>query len=430
MDYDVIVIGAGVAGLSAAADLLALGLDVLVLEARNKPGGRIQTEHEFASHPIERGAEFVHGENVCTWEIIRKCGLHALLALDDDNGFFIDVGGQFLPLPQTVRSPGGQALEFLSSRKPGVYQLAEDWVKTGKPDIDLASMLDANGIVLDPKFLPIVSHSFEGLHAAGLRQLGAYGLIETSYEGDGDTDFRIAEGYSSLVYHFERQIPIQYNAPVKTVKWTESGVRLATATEQALKARKAIITIPLAQLQRKAIRFDPVLPQDKQGAITHLGVGHIIKLILRFHEPFWPAKMECFATDKHTGFWWRPGWNRSDEAPVLTAYSGANLADRLVKLGEDAAIQIALEDLTRIFGDRVRKRYVNGILLNWQTEPFIEMAYSYCPVGAAGLRAVLSHPVGGALFFAGEATSVKRSATVHGAIESGWRVAKELSEKL
>jgi monoamine oxidase len=303
-------------------------------------------------------------------------------------------------------------------------------VKIGKPDTDLASMLDAYGIVLDPKFSPIISHSFEGLHAAGLRRLGVYGLIETSYEGDGDTDFRIAEGYSSLVYHLERQIPIQYNAPVKTVKWTESGVRLATAAGQAPKARKAIITIPLVQLQRKAIRFDPALPQDKQDAITRLGAGHIIKLILRFHEPFWPAKMECFATDKHTGFWWRPGWNRSDEAPVLTAYAGANLADRLVKLGDDAAIQTALEDLTKIFGNRAQTRYVNGIVLNWQTEPFIEMAYSYCPVGAAGLRAVLSHPVGDVLFFAGEATSLERSATVHGAIESGRRVAKEARGKL
>jgi monoamine oxidase len=140
--------------------------------------------------------------------------------------------------------------------------------------------------------------------------------------------------------------------------------------------------------------------------------------------------MECFATDKHTGFWWRPGWNRPDEASVLTAYAGAALADRLVRLGNEAAIQIALDDLTQLFGNPVKTKYTGGMVLNWQAEPYIEMAYSFCPVGAAGLRRVLSYPVEGVLFFAGEATSVERNATVHGAIESGRRAAKEVSAAL
>src|ERR1700736_2744414 len=82
MDCDVIVVGAGMAGLSAASELRALGLDVLVLEARNRVGGRVDTDYEFAPHPIERGAEFVHGENVVTWELIRKVGLQTLSALE------------------------------------------------------------------------------------------------------------------------------------------------------------------------------------------------------------------------------------------------------------------------------------------------------------------------------------------------------------
>jgi monoamine oxidase len=426
MDHDVIVVGAGMAGLSVASELRALGLDVLVLEARDKIGGRVDTNYEFTSHPIERGAEFVHGENVVTWELIRRFGLHSLAALEDDNNFFIDVAGQSLPITQAAKLPGGDSLKFMSTR-PGVYDLARAWVKSRKPDTDLSSMLKANGVVLDPEFYPIVSYSFEGLDAAGLQQLGVYGLVETSYAGDGDADFRIAEGYSSLSDHLARQLRIRLAEPVDRVTWNSAGARVATASGATLEARKIVITVPLAQLQQNAIRFEPPLTPDKQNAINRLGAGHIVKIVLQFEDPFWPAHMECFATDKRTGFWWRPGWNRSNEAPVLTAYAGATLADRLVKFGNDAAVQIALEDLSQLFGNQAKTKYTSGMVLNWQREPYIEMAYSFCPVGAAGLRRVLSYPIDGVLFFAGEATSVERNATVHGAVESGRRAAKEVS---
>jgi monoamine oxidase len=429
MECDVIVVGAGMAGLSAASELRVLGLDVLVLEARNKIGGRVDTDYEFASHPIERGAEFVHGENVVTWKLIRKFGLQTLSALEDDESFFIDAAGQFLPITQAAKLPGGDSLKFMSTR-PGVYELAKAWVKSRKPDIDLSSMLKAYGVVLDPKFYPIVSHSFEGLDAAGLQQLGVYGLVETSYEGDGDADFRIAEGYSALSHHLARELQIRLAEPVDRITWNASGARVTTAAGSTLETRHIVITVPLAQLQRSAIRFEPPLTPDKQNAINRLGAGHIVKIILQFDDPFWPASMECFATDRHTGFWWRPGWNRPDEASVLTAYAGAALADRLVRLGNEAAIQIALDDLTQLFGNPVKTKYTGGMVLNWQAEPYIEMAYSFCPVGVAGLRRVLSYPVEGVLFFAGEATSVERNATVHGAIESGRRAAKEVSAAL
>jgi monoamine oxidase len=429
MDCDVIVVGAGMAGLSAASELRTLGLDVLVLEARNKIGGRVDTDYEFTSHPIERGAEFVHGQNVVTWELIRKFGLQTLSALEDDDSLFIDAAGQFLPITQAAKLPGGDSLRFMSTR-PGVYELAKAWVKARKPDIDLSSMLQVYGVVLDPKFYPIVSHSFEGLDAAGLQQLGVYGLVETSYEGDGNADFRIAEGYSVLSHLLARELQIRLAEPVDRVTWNASGARVTTVTGSTLETRKIVITIPLAQLQQSAIRFEPLLTPGKQNAINRLGAGHIVKIILQFDDPFWPASMECFATDKHTGFWWRPGWNRPDEAPVLTAYAGATLADRLVRLGNETAIQIALEDLKQLFGNSVKTKYNRGIVVNWQAEPYIEMAYSFCPVEAAGLRRVLSYPVEGVLFFAGEATSVERNATVHGAIESGRRAAKEVSAAL
>src|SRR5258708_20486568 len=115
MDHDVIVVGAGMAGLSVASELRALGLDVLVLEARDKIGGRVDTNYEFTSHPIERGAEFVHGENVVTWELIRGWGLHTLSAVEGDDHFFIYSAGPFFQMSHARNIPVARAVHFISS---------------------------------------------------------------------------------------------------------------------------------------------------------------------------------------------------------------------------------------------------------------------------------------------------------------------------
>jgi monoamine oxidase len=279
-------------------------------------------------------------------------------------------------------------------------------------------------VKLYPKLYPLINHSFQGLHAAGLQSLGVYGLVETSYAGDGAMNFRIVEGYSSLFR--DHNLSIRFSDPAQTVAWDKAGARISTKTGLVFKTRKAIITVPLAQLQKGAVQFEPALPPNKREAIRQLGAGHITKLVLRFRERFWPPGMERFATEKCTGFWWRPGWGRTDEEPILTAYAGAELADRLSRSRHDDAVQIGLDDLTGLFGKQARDLFQKATLVNWQKEPHIGMGYSFCPPGAAGFRAILSQPVGDVLFFAGEATSVTRAATVHGAIESGLRAALEL----
>ncbi|MBV9276213.1 MAG: FAD-dependent oxidoreductase [Verrucomicrobia bacterium] len=424
IEYDAVVIGAGAAGLTAASELQAQGLNIVVLEARQKAGGRIDTDYAFASYPIERGAEFIHGENVCTWQLVRRQQLRTLPAMDNDDALFIDALGHFLPLPEFSRRPEGESLQYMSSRHPGIYQLAENWVNSGKPDTSVDSLLEACGVKLYPGLYPLINHSFQGLHAAGLQRLGVYGLVETSYADDGTMNFRIVEGYNRLFR--DHNLSIRFSDPVQTVAWDKTGARIKTKAGLVFETYKAIITLPLAQLQKEAVRFEPALPPNKTEAIRRLGAGHITKLVLRFGERFWPSDMERFATEKCTGFWWRPGWGRPDEEPILTAYAGAELADRLSRSGRHDAVQIALDDLTSLFGKQAKDQFQNAILANWQMEPHIGMGYSFCPAGATGFRALLSCPVDNVLFFAGEATSVTRAATVHGAIESGLRAAHEV----
>ncbi|MEM6426057.1 MAG: NAD(P)/FAD-dependent oxidoreductase, partial [Cyanobacteria bacterium P01_D01_bin.128] len=187
-----------------------------------------------------------------------------------------------------------------------------------------------------------------------------------------------------------------------------------------------VITVPLALLQANAVAFDPPLPETKVRAVHGLGVGHITKLILKFDQPFWADELESCLTTLDTQLWWRPGWRRHREAPVLTAFTGANGADKLGALGQEGAIQAGVQNLEQMFERPLADRVVDARFVDWQSDPYAQMAYSYVPVGGAGVRSQLAQPVEQVLFFAGEATHPTRAATVHGALESGIRAAQEI----
>lgn len=136
--------------------------------------------------------------------------------------------------------------------------------------------------------------------------------------------------------------------------------------------------------------------------------------------------MESCLTPLDTQFWWRPGWQRRNEAPVLTAFIGATGADTLGALGQDGAIQAGLQHLEQMFEMPLVARLTDARFVDWQADPYARMAYSYVPVDGVELRSQLAQPVDQVLFFAGEATHPTRAATVHGALESGNRAAHEI----
>ncbi|MEO1182255.1 MAG: FAD-dependent oxidoreductase, partial [Cyanobacteria bacterium J06636_28] len=136
--------------------------------------------------------------------------------------------------------------------------------------------------------------------------------------------------------------------------------------------------------------------------------------------------LESCSTTLDTQLWWRPGWKRNHEAPVLTAFTGVTGADKLGALGRAGAIREGLQDLEQMFDLPLSDRLVDALFVDWQADPYARMAYSYGPVNGVGLRSQLAQPVNQTLFFAGEATHTTRAATVHGALESGVRAASEI----
>lgn len=406
----VIVIGAGMAGLAAAQRLRTEGAQVVVLEARDRIGGRVHTDHSLASHPVELGAEYIHGDRVITWDLLDAAGINETIpTFTDDRHLAVYTDERLLQYPEAFDLDGWALLERLENAR---------WPRH---DLSLADWLGED--------IPAwVNHSIASDYATDVDQLGLMGFLEATYAGDGEGDARIAAGYGRLVESLADGLDIRLNNIVERITYTTDGATVTTDTD-TYRADAVIVTLPLGVLKAGAVVFDPPLPEAKHDAITRLGAGMVNKIVLKFDTPFWDPSLEALVTDLETQLWWRAGWGRSDEAPILTALVGGRSGANLSAMSDDAAIQLGLSDLGRMFRrDDLASRLVEGRFVNWGADPYSRMGYSYVPVGAAGLRSVLATPVGRSLYFAGEATNVTHPATVHGAILSGWRAARELSQ--
>lgn len=411
------MIGAGAAGLVAGRRLKRAGYDVILLEARDRIGGRVWTRYDLAPHPVELGGEWIHGDKAITWSLMRDYGLHALDEWDwEQNSTYVDdqllEPGVLLALPQDV--------ELLSSQSD--KKALEAWQNTGRPD---GPMTDVWGMDAG---LPTLFHNYNiTVHAAQPEHLGVYGYLEGSRRQDGEGDFFIVEGYSRLMECLAEGQEVRLNTPINRLVWNESGVTAHMQTGETFEAACAVVTLPLGVLQAGDVTFDPVLPAEKQAAINGLGKAKVNKLILRFKEQFWSEQMSCLLTTLDSQMWYRPGWGRENEAPILTGYMGGEAANRFAALGEEGAIQEGLRQLEQMFGVRdLQSQVETAYFMTWATDPYSKLCYSYVPVGGAGQRDKLAAPVERVLFFAGEATSRECSGTVHGALESGFRAADEV----
>lgn len=441
MTTDVVIIGAGVAGLSAARELSGAGRKTCIIEARDRVGGRVLTRHlPDLPVPLELGAEFIHGETPSTFGIVDAASLTAC-ELPDNHWWSANGRWQLVDFWEHIESV---------QRKVG----------TLRQDMSFAAFLRSRRNIA-PRLRELALGFVEGYHAAHADRISALALSSADQEQDdprGNRQFRILDGYDALVEWLRAGLDPGRNETllgtvVTAIRWRKGAVEIETRgadgrASAAVRASAALITIPIGvwkapREQEGSIRFDPPLT-DKSNAASRLEAGHVVKIIFRFRERFWddPSFLRrrtgrtpaeglplnfVHASDRFMPTWWTSAPVRS---PLLTGWAGGHAADALLAEGAEAMNDRALDSLARIFG--MRRRTLDGLLAgsfthDWQRDPFSRGAYSYAGVGGRAAHRALARPVEKTLYFAGEATSADQTGTVAGAIVSGRRAAQEIT---
>jgi monoamine oxidase len=414
---DVLIIGAGVAGLIAARDLTAAGARVLVLEARDRLGGRVMTHHT-PDGPVELGAEFVHGAVEETLSVAREA---ALPLRETDRG-----------APRVTGAGRETAADFLSAMDVVLAYASPDG-----PDESFRHLVDRVdvGAEIKARCLGLV----EGYHAADPVRISVLSLLKNKAADErpgANRQFRFVGGYDGLVAAiFQRIDPglceVRLSTVVTAVTWGRRRVVVRTSAGEELAAPQLIVTVPLGVLKAGAIAFSPRLA-DKEDAVGRLEMGDAQRVSLCLASDAWVAPDRFppggFLMTGEPPFpvWWV---SRPPPFPVVTGWSGGRNARALGQRSGAARVDAAVAALAAALGadaGRLRQDLRGGFSHNWLADPFSRGAYSYAGVGGSEAGDELAVPIDGTLFFAGEATeSDGQNGTVHGAIASARRAAKQ-----
>lgn len=418
---DAIVVGAGMAGITAARDLVQAGYKVAVLEARDRVGGRIMTVHDFCGGPVEAGAEFVHGRDAATMKEVRDAGL-ALRGSPQMRRTAFNLGGATRWLPIMCLHPGTWACAGMRGKI----------ARSQAPDLSAREFIDRHGYrgrarqLTEMTFLQHLPGSADDVGVLGFVEDGVLDL-QTRY------NHRVVTGYSSLPRRLSDGLDIRLNTVVKAIIWEGQKACVDISGGPRLEARAVISTVPVGVLKSGAIRFEPELPASKQQALSLIESGPIIKILLHFRASFWPKWMEmCACATGPVNLYWSVFRNVNHRPPVLTGYCIGPRATALAAQSIEKAIRIVINDLQRLFPNSTPQHdLVDYRMVNWAADPFAQGGYSFLRPGAQGARAGLRAANTGALYWAGAGTESKPvSELVETAYLSGLRAAAEVRKDL
>ena len=397
---EVIVVGAGAAGLAAADQLARAGRSVLVVEARDRIGGRCETHRvPGLPVPVELGAEFVHGRPQTTMELLSKAGIPAV---DSTRTQLVAVDGKL------------QSVNIFTQAQ----RVAKKKV-TGR-DLSFRAFLARQRL---PRLTrTLATMMVQGFDAADPRLASAREIIEEWSGGSlGLSQPRPWGGYGALLQSLiTGEFQVQLQTQVRAIRWKRGSVELRgtfRGEPWSAWAPRAVITLPIGVL--------PSILKEKNAALRKLASGPVVRVAMAFRSAFWekdhPGVAFFHSPQAPFPTFWTP---LPMHAPLLTCWAGGPKAARLTGSSEKTLLKHALASVRSVLGDIDEPRAV--LIHDWQADPFARGGYSYVKVGGTGAREELAAPIEDTLYFAGEATDVDESGTVGGALASGIRAAKEV----
>ncbi len=419
MAKTVLVLGAGVSGLACAHDLLAAGCTVTVLEARTRIGGRIFTDDRLGV-PLDLGASWVMGAagNPLT-PLLRAAGIELTSTHWDRLAGYR--GGHRV---------SRRELDQTSDEFADLIDAVRRRARTRSSDLTLQAAItdELRGEVLTPSDRLRLDYATAmlGLDAAAdMDELGVIGQ-ELDRRPRGE-DALVRGGYRKLATLLATGLDVRLGQEVSQIEQLASGVRVTTAAA-TFSAEHCVVSLPLGVLQSGRLRFLPALPADKLAVLRRLGMGTLNKALLLMPRSIFPAGYDFLGRmgSEPTRFPLFVNLEGLSARPVVLGFVAGQRA-RALEAGSDAQIvDAALRSLREMLGASVPEPTA-AVVTRWHADPHALGSYSYIPPGAKESdRDGLAAPVGGRLFFCGEATQRNQAGTVHGAYLSGRRAAAQL----
>nr|WP_194411768.1 NAD(P)/FAD-dependent oxidoreductase [Microbacterium cremeum] len=428
--FDTIVVGAGVAGLTTARLLAQAGARVVVLEARDRVGGRVVTDRRFGL-ATDLGASWIHG--------IADSPVAAAAAALGMRSVEFTVGGyQPDSRPIAYYGPDGSRLTDAAARRFAddirtVDETLVDVIADSAPD---ASYRDVTETALAAQGWPderaqrvreFLEHRSEEQYGAWIEDLAAHGLDDDSIDGD---EVVFPDGYDHLPRRLAEGLDVRLTHVVSHVHWSADGV-VVTTDRGRFTAGDAVLTVPVGVLQSDDFTIEPPLPAPHTGALGRLRMNAFEKVFLRFPTRFWDDGVYAIRQQGDEGRWWHSWYDltRVHGVPTLLTFAAGPAAVGTRDWSEEQIVESVLTQLRRLYGDRVeRPSHVH--VTDWQDDPYSHGSYAYMTVGSTTAdHDDLAAPIGGVLHLAGEATWTDDPATVTAALLSGHRAASNVLQR-
>ncbi len=418
-NVDVIVIGAGIAGLAAASRLVALGYEVIVLEATGRLGGRIRTDHSLGA-PFEAGAGWIHGprRNPVS-ELARRAGASTFVT--DDESFIIH-SAKGMPQARTRVLAAQRRLEAMYARIDAML------------DRDMAlsqAVRQTDPAAAGDPLLAWMTSAYTEFDTGGaLEELSAQHFDEDeTFDG---ADVILPQGYDAVPKMLAGGLDIRLGHPVERVEYEAGDGATVFAGGGSFEADFVVCTVPLGVLKARDVAFDPPLPRKTEAALGRIGMGNVTKVALKFDQPHWPADVQYFGLMTEERGRWNYFLNYRTFSPqnILLGLGVGAYAGKAEALADADLSADIMQAVRAMFGSKVPDPVAMRVS-RWSRNPYSRGAYSFASTGARpedfdGLAV----PIERTLLLAGEHTTFRHHGTVHGAYLSGLEAARIIDDEL
>lgn len=417
----IVVIGAGLAGLAAARELQSKGHAVILVEGRDRIGGRIWTSTRWPDMPLDLGATWIHGVKGNPLTTLAKNTGAKLLSTHYESSLTYNTAGKPLSKAEEqrldhLRKQFSQSLKKAQEREQDVSlrQLANELADRLAASAETRRYLDF-----------ILSGSIEQEYAGSADELSAHWYDNANTFPGKDALF--VDGFHTLTNHLAQNLTIETNQSVHEIHWDQRPLRIVTDKTE-FTADQIVVTLPLGVLQAGSVRFMPELPTAKRQAITGLGMGVLNKCYLHFAKAFWPTNVDWleYIPDRHGEWTEWVSFMRTANLPILLGFNAAKQGRTIEAWPDEQIVSSAMQTLHTLYGKDIPEP-LDYQITRWASDPFARGSYSFNPTGTLPeMRTELARPLDNKLFFAGEATDSDYFSTAHGAFLSGLRASREI----